>query len=693
MRRNRPLRKIREKCGLRTPAPACHLFVAKPRLQIMKKSATQENPSEEPSQLSSATKRHRFLAAFLLLFPALTFAQDQPPDPGAAADGDSTEIVITARNPRQKPPVFHAAKAQATVTVTPTHIEQAIRLELRVIQGEAETLTLGINGDDEATGVEGDNIESWAVRRVGEARFLDFRLKPKVREVRPLIKLRSPKFELPVTRNLTHLTPGKAVGFNSVVSLKFGPGVEGRVTDAPGFNPLDAKNQFQTSSGGVLTLKLARSGAFAGPAELTGSSLTGNLDETGKFAEFRLRGTAVVTEADARLVVLRGNAAASKIGQGFGYRLKLTETTPGNPVYELIFESPGRFPVELDFVAPVTESNEWRSLNFGVSAGAVVPLSLLGIAENAEFRDSTSVVPVRAEDAWRGFLPADGSFAAAWKSGRKTGEGKLFFTTTATVETAVGAGLLRQTHRIDYKVLQGELDALTFVLDGPGEVLAVQGKNVIGWNVAAGDGPDTRTISLTLSQPIADSAQVEIRTQTALDAFPVRLDPLRVTPVGAVRHSGHIRLSNKGSVRLEPAGLTGLTQLAPDQFPGEKRQARQVFVYRFPSAEFDYEVVADRIQPEINVSQVTLYRLAETDRVITTDVELDIRESAAARVRYRRARRLLDRVCERRCRGGLCGGHAGNRQPEKPENHLWPGRGRPPTHQRPPGEERTRRGG
>tara|TARA_R110002096_G_scaffold4501_52_gene21390 strand:+ start:7007 stop:10696 length:3690 start_codon:yes stop_codon:yes gene_type:complete len=550
-------------------------------------------------------------------FAPFVIAQEPPP---LIIPEDAGKIIIETR-PTEKPPVFHSAKAQAAVQVLPNRIEQEIRLEIHVIQGDAETLSIGINGNDEITAVEADQIDSWAVRREGKSRFLDLKVKAGVKELRPLVRLRSPEFELPGTIALTHLTPGKSVGFNSVITLKYAPGVEGKVIEVPGFNPLDTKNQFQTSSGGILKIQLAHSGALAKPVELTDSQLTGKVDPTGKFVEFQLRGTANVTENDASLILLQGNAAASRIGQGFGYRLKLTEPTPGQPVYELVFDGPGRFPVELDFVAPITESKEWRAVDFSLSAGAVVPLNLLGLGTDVEFRETTSVVPVQAGDSWRGFLPANGHLSAAWKSGRKAGEGKLFFATTATVESSVGAGLLRQNHRIDYKILQGELDSLTYTLDGPGEILAVEGQNIIGWKVEA------QRLLLSLSQPITGNAQIDIRTQTALDAFPVRLDPLRITPDGAVRHSGFIRLTNQGSVRLEPTSLTGLTQLAPDQFPGGAVQARQIFVYRFPAADFDYEVMADRIQPEINLSQITIYHLAETDRVITTDVELDIREA------------------------------------------------------------------
>ncbi|MCA9171360.1 MAG: hypothetical protein KDB23_27005, partial [Planctomycetales bacterium] len=222
-------------------------------------------------------------------------------------------------------------------------------------------------------------------------------------------------------------------------------------------------------------------------------------------------------------------------------------------------------------------------------------------------------------------LPANGHARLQWKQTRDVGEGKLFYSTTAAVETTVGAGLLSQQHVIEYRVLQGELDAVQLDLAGPGEILDVQGADVIAWTVdTAGD---TRQLNVRLSRPITNVNELVVRSQTPLEAFPVRVEGLRLSPVGAIRHSGDLRISNRGSVRLEPTALQGLTQLAPDQFPGEPLKARQVFVYRFPSAEYAYALVADRIQPEVSIAQLVRYELTETDRVIRADIELDIREA------------------------------------------------------------------
>src|SRR5690349_20018251 len=79
-----------------------------------------------------------------------------------------------------------------------------------------------------------------------------------------------------------------------------------------------------------------------------------------------------------------------------------------------------------------------------------------------------------------------------------------------------------------------------------------------------------------------------ITSQLGLGTWPVRADPLRFTPEGGVLHSGYVRVANSGAVRLEIADAAGMMQLAPAQFPGGaiEQVARQLFVYRFPSANY-----------------------------------------------------------------------------------------------------------
>lgn len=101
-----------------------------------------------------------------------------------------------------------------------------------------------------------------------------------------------------------------------------------------------------------------------------------------------------------------------------------------------------------------------------------------------------------------------------------------------------------------------------------------------------------------------------------------------MSPSGTLRHNGWLRVANNGAVCIEVADADGLIQFSPAQFPAPAdKSLRQVFVYRFPSAEYSYVVNASQVMPEVGLTETTVYELAETDRRITTSVELDIREA------------------------------------------------------------------
>ena len=581
----------------------------------------------------AAAIRRIGIAVVVVCLGTLTPALGQGPDQASinsaiGSDGTGT-IVVEARGKLPEPAVFYTATANTTATINTTQIDQVVQLKVKVIQGKAKTLSFGIHGSGQVIKADGKNLQSWAVRQVGQKRFLDLAIKANTNEFEATIALRSNAIQLPATIELTHLTPGESIGFASMLHLQFASGVDGRVTKVNGFAPLEPKNnqsRFQTATGGQIQLSLSRSGTAPAPVEFTETTLTGNLHDNGKSIDFTLRGSVVVTEKNAEIAILSGNAAVSEIPKEKNYRLRLSQVGK-QTIYKLIFPTVGTFPVTLDFVAALSqgEANE-QSMDFSVAASAVVPLTINGLEPELEFhRDQQSVVPLFEKQAWVGFLPATGRANLKWKPARQAGEGKLFFTTTGQVEAQLGAGLLRQNHRIDYQVLQGELNSLSVRLQGPGEILDVQGNNLVAWKVI--DQGEDRQLDVTLSQPITNASQLIVRSQTPLDAFPARVEGLRLNPMGAIRHSGFLRLSNLGSVRLEPTGLSGLTQLSPEQFPADAIEARQVFVYRFPAADHAFTVAADRIQAEINVSEIVTYEVAETDRVIRADIELDIREA------------------------------------------------------------------
>ena len=550
-------------------------------------------------------------------------------EPTAISRDGASKIIIETHTDAPKPPDIYSARANATATVYPDRIEQVVQLTFHVVQGDASRLSLGLVGNAQVIDAQGEHIKSWSVRQEGSNRFLDIHPHDEVRDIDAIITMRSGDLQLPTQISLTHITPGDSVGFDSIVTLQPAAGVDLTVAEVEGFARIGSgrqTNMFQTTTGGTIRLDVERDGAAPGPVELTDTTLEGSLDENGQSVSFRMRGIAHVTQPGAEIPILSGNAAVNQVPTAEPFRLRLSYDGEA-PCYKLVFPDTGTFPLSLDFVATLSGSRaNWQCVDFAVAAGAIVPVRLKGLGERLEFeRDPSTVMLIRDQDAWVGFLPATGRAHLQWRTARRIGEGKLFFATTARVDATIGAGLLRHEHLIEFQVLQGELSTIELALHGPGEILDVQGKSIASWKVT-GEG-DTRRLDVALSQPITDASQIAVRCQTPVGAFPIRVEGLRLEPIGAIRHSGLLRLTNSGAVRLDPIELRGLTQLAPDHFPGGATEARQQFVYRFPAADHEFSIVADRIQPEVNVAQVVLYELTETDRAIRADVELDIREA------------------------------------------------------------------
>ena len=80
---------------------------------------------------------------------------------------------------RTKPPAFlYAASTRAEIRVGVKEIEQSIQLQLRIVQGQGETVSLGLGGPGDVIDVRGESIASWAVRTADSQRYLDLQLKP-----------------------------------------------------------------------------------------------------------------------------------------------------------------------------------------------------------------------------------------------------------------------------------------------------------------------------------------------------------------------------------------------------------------------------------------------------------------------------------------------------------------------------------
>ena len=600
------------------------------------------------------------LAAALLL--ALAFhtvrAAEKPRTDQAHASTTLTpeggRIIIEAHGLPKPAPVFFSANVDHVVRVSQAEVAGELRLKLHVVQGRPEVLSLGLSGDGDVVEVTGAHLRDWSVRQAANGRrFLDLRLlhaeptedlqgrsktalpqtPATLQDFEVLVRTLTRKPSVPGSTAILIATPGDAVGFAAKVTLQPDASVDLRVLAAPGMTPLgenagflDAP-QFFSSGEARLEVQLSLRGAAPLEAELVDARLVGRVNEASGSVEFRLSGQVRAQKGGARLRLLTGRAALNDKAAGDGWRVELVAVGDKRVAYELVCDREGVLPVEVSFIAAVREDGDWRAVDFAMPAGAVVPLRLEGLGAEVSFKQDARVVPATTAQGWRGFLPADGAVSLAWKRTREAGEGALFFTSTEQTEVRVGAGLLRQTSQIALRILQGKLSIVRCRVEGPGEILGVEGANIVGWKVLPAE--NARVLEVRFSRPVESAGSLTIQLQADLGNWPVRAEPVRLTPEGGVRHSGFLRIANRGAVRLEVADPSGMMQLAPAQWPGAaiEADARQVFVYRFPAANYTYRLLATQIQPEIAISAIATYELLETARVINASLELDVREA------------------------------------------------------------------
>ncbi len=353
-------------------------------------------------------------------------------------------------------------------------------------------------------------------------------------------------------------------------------------------------------------------------------------DLSGERAVFTLTATArVENRKGGSLELLSGTVALAELDAHPKWRVRVDQNR-----FVLSFDRGGEFPIRLRFSAAVRQSDGWKAVDFRVAPSALQPVVLQGLAADTQFQFAGAARPDRKGDDFVSFLPSDGAVQLSWKEARPEAEGKLFYAAEMLSQISVSPGLMRQVALLDGKVMQGELNRLSLLVRGAGEVTRVQGDQVLAWNVEPAPNSADRRLVVRFNQPQKDQFALQVQMQTPLGAFPQAADAMQLRPEGATRFAGYVRIVNDGAVRLEVVQASGLSQISPDQFPENdatrtalRAGGSQRFAYRFSGADFALRIQADQILPELTVSQVLAYHLGDNELVIDAEIELDIREA------------------------------------------------------------------
>ncbi len=541
--------------------------------------------------------------------------------------------------------VIVATRLEAALQVSRERVDQSIDLQVRVLHGQPEQLLFGVEGEGAIEGVSGLGIRDWGVFYDARGkRQLLIRLQRAERPIDVVNAVIVTRFEietLPAEITPIRLIAPEASLSAGSVRVTSGSNVQLEMLEFTGLRPVSVSGKpdsgladldvlmFQgTGELYVVSFRVRESDSEASRIRFANFDLSGRL-ERGR-ASFRLRGTVHVSPSKGgRLELLSGAVAMTDLGDRMGYGVEWVDGR-----YELVFEKPGDYPIAVGFDTVVTENQGVRRVEFGLVGSTLRPIELTGLLPDTELRFASAARPERLEDRFVSFLPAAGGVRFEWQDGIPEARGKLFYSAGGTVDMVVGSGVIRQVHRLRLRVMQGEMNVVAFAIEGEGELTQVQGDGVLAWNVEPVAGGPERRLVVRLNQSRAAEIDLQVHTQMALGAFPLRVVPLRLRPFEAVRYGGHIRLASDGAVRLEVVEAQGLSQVSPEQVPpetapgnGDSGSPAAAFTFRFSDADFALAIQAEAVRPEVSVSQLLVHHLGETDESIESDLELEIREA------------------------------------------------------------------
>ncbi|MEN8862162.1 MAG: hypothetical protein ACN4GF_02225 [Lentimonas sp.] len=557
------------------------------------------------------------------------------------ADGKGGRIVISATlgdpvDTAAEQKLIYAVDTQSTVKVAGDSMQQVTKLNVTLRNGKLEVIELNFQGDLEMNSVVGADVASWSVRNLSQPekakaanlqRQLLITLKKPIESgsVQCVIKSGAKLEVLPAER-LPLLFSTVQAGFLSGDMKIFEVG-DARVDalDPKGLALIHTDSEKQLHyriAGEAPSLRLELS-------HLRQPALTFNdYDLQGVYGDggfsFVLTGTIeAFYDREYSVDLLSGDAALTKAPEISEGRVVLEDGA-----YRLKLKKSGSYPVRLEFDARVHTKDGRSSLSFDTIDAALQRVQFSGLPVATDRVRLNNAPLEEIADRHVGSLAGAGVLKMqwtdpSWKSPQAV-NATLIYAAENLVQVAVGNGLIRQSHAIDVRIMQGSMKTLSFDLKGQGEITRVEGDSILNWRLQEG------VLQLDLNKAYTSDFSIQVHSQYAMDAFPAVAEPLRIVPQDAIRYSGFTRIVNQGAISIDVPESTGLAQISPEYFPAIESPVQgsgQVLAYRFSDTKYSYTVRAENILPEVAVTQILQYHIGQEDQSLTAEMELTVREA------------------------------------------------------------------
>lgn len=297
-----------------------------------------------------------------------------------------------------------------------------------------------------------------------------------------------------------------------------------------------------------------------------------------------------------------------KIGSGISEaqtgnaRLRL-----GPDGYEALLPAAGVYEIALKMVAPITRKDGDRAVKLQLPQTPVSRVEATIPEQGWQFNLSEGVAytstpqgPNTKLEFFFGNLP---DISLSWKKqGEETSLTALLFAET-TAKAKVLPGALQTQAAIHYRILRAGVDSFEIAVPKPHEVLAVEGANIQEWNVA--EEGETQKLSIKLFAPAKNEYQLDLTLETSLATLPAAIQVPKLETTGAVRQSGTIELTASPDLKVDLAGLEGLTQQTAGAGQTEDGQAK-MGAYRFLRTPYVMALNVQKADPVVQVDSETM---------------------------------------------------------------------------------------
>jgi hypothetical protein len=301
--------------------------------------------------------------------------------------------------------------------------------------------------------------------------------------------------------------------------------------------------------------------------------------------------------------------------------------------------------VTFRFASRPVRDGEWRRTGFSIPSASIRKVGVLCDREDLEIRFPGALDVQRAK-AEKGrvqvtaFLGLAERFEVAWKPEVRKLDSELVVSCEANTIATAGVGALRVDNLFTYRVIQGQMTKLSFLLPDV-NVTQVHGEDIQDWRVERVPGKPAR-LAVALSRPKDGVYRLRVESEANLPKFPCRFNFPVVTPEQVLRASGFLMIGADSAIKLNVNKAGGMTQVDQAGFPTvamegknqAKRPApmRSVYAYQFAAMPYVLDLGADDIVTALSAESMVSLSIEDRDLVFRAQVQIDVRDAPAREI-------------------------------------------------------------